>query len=204
MAIISTYTNLQTAVGDYLARSDLTSFLPNFVQNFEERFYRDPQNWASWMEAALSVTITANVAAVPADYLGLKVAYVGSLSGPLERVSLSQLYARFPRGGSSSGTARFIARDGANFRFGPEVVSGTLAGTYYAKPTTLRADGDGVNWLITNAPDLCLYGSLLEAEAFLKNDARLDVWQRFYNEALSAYRSQFKEEDYLAPFVVAV
>lgn len=204
MAVITNYTTLQTAVGDYLARSDLTSYLPNFVQNWEERFYRESQNWASWMESALSVTITSNLAAVPADYLGLKVAYVGSTSGPLERVSLSQLYARFPRGGASGGTARFIARDGANFRFGPEVVSGTLAGTYYAKPATLRVDADGINWLITNAPDLCLYGSLLEAEPFLKNDVRIDVWQRFYNEALMAYRSQFKEEEYLAPFIVAV
>lgn len=202
MAVITNYTTLQTAIGDYLARSDLTSFLPNFVQNWEERFYRDSKNWASWMEAALSVTISTNAAAVPADYLGLKVAYVGT--SPLKRVTLTQLYERYPRGVGSAGTAKLIARDGASFVFGPEGVSGTLSGTYYAKPANLRTDADGVNWLITNAPDLCLYGALLEAEAFLKNDARLDVWQRFYNEALLAYRSQFKEEEYLNPFTVVV
>jgi hypothetical protein len=204
MAVVTNYTTLQTAIGDYLARSDLTTFLPNFVQQWEERFYRESQNWASWMEAALSVTITANVAAVPSDYLGMKVAYIGTTSGPLERVSLSQLYSRYPRGAGTSGTARFYARDGVNFRFGPEGVSGTLAGTYYAKPTVLRTDGDGINWLITNAPDLCLYGSLLEAEPFLKNDSRIGVWQQFYGDALAAYRSQFREEEYNAPFVVSV
>jgi hypothetical protein len=43
MAVVTSYATLQTAVADYLARSDLTSFIPNFVQNFEEDFYREPQ-----------------------------------------------------------------------------------------------------------------------------------------------------------------
>jgi hypothetical protein len=202
MAVISSYATLQTAITDYLARSDLSTFTPNFIQNWEERFYRDAQNWASWMEAALSVSISSNVAAVPADYLGLKVAYIGTVTAPLKRVTLSQLYARYPRGGGSSGTAEFIARDGANFRFGPEGVSGTLAGTYYAKPAVLRTAT--TNWLTTNAPDLLLYGALLEAEPFLKNDVRIGIWQGFYQQALEAYRSRFKEEEYLAPFMVAV
>lgn len=198
MAVITTYATLQTAIADYLARSDLTSggFVPNFTQNWEERFYRDSANWASWMEAALSVTITSGVAAVPTDYLGLKQAYLdGTANIPLKRISLDQLYQRYPRDGQT-GTPRFIARNGANFEFGPIASSGTLAGTYYAKPTVLRTDSDGINWLITNAPDLCLYGSLLEAEPFLKNDKRIGTWKNFYDEALAAYRSQFTEEDY--------
>ncbi len=204
MAVVTNYTTLQSLIERYLARSDLTADVPQFVQMWEERFYRDSANWASWMETALSVSITSNVAALPNDYLGLKVAYISGQSAPLQRVTLAQLYARYPRGGGTSGQAAYIARDGSNFRFGPEAVSGTLEGTYYAKPTTLRADGDGVNWLITNAPDLCLYGALLEAQPFLKDSTWIDTWQRYYNEALMAYRSQFKEEEYLAPFTVAV
>jgi hypothetical protein len=87
-----------TAVADYLARSDLTSFIPNFVQNFEEDFIREPANWGPDIEAALSVTITSNVAAVPSDYLGLKIAYIdGQRSPPLKRISLMQLYERTGR-----------------------------------------------------------------------------------------------------------
>lgn len=156
------------------------------------------------METALSVNIASNVAAVPSDYLGLKIAYIdGQTSAPLKRISLAQLYTRYPRSGST-GTPAYIARNGANFEFGPIAGSGTLKGTYYAKPTVLRSDGDGINWLITNAPDLCLYGSLLEGETFLKNDKRVPLWQGLYAEALAAYRSQFREEDYLAPHTVVV
>ena len=203
MAVITSYTTLQTAVTDYLARSDLTSFVPNFIQNWEERFYREAANWGSWMEAALSVAVSSGVAALPADYLGLKVAYIsGQQNAPLKRISLDQLYQRYSRAGST-GTPRYIARNAANFEFGPIPTNGlSLVGTYYAKPTVLRDDTDGVNWLTTNAPDLCLYGSLLEAEPFIKNDKRIVVWQSFYDSALMAYRSRLKEEDYLAPHTV--
>ena len=52
MAVITSYSTLLTAVTDYLARSDLSTYAPNYVQNFEERFYRESKNWASWMVLA--------------------------------------------------------------------------------------------------------------------------------------------------------
>jgi hypothetical protein len=158
------------------------------------------------METALNVTITNSVAAVPADYLGLKAAYIsGQNSPPLKRISLEQLYARYPRAGST-GTPVHIARNGANFEFGPIPGSGTLVGTYYAKQTVLRTDSDGINFLITDCPDLCLYGSLLEAETFIKNDKRLATWSQLYSVALEAYRNRMRAEDYSgsAPHTVAV
>lgn len=206
MAVISDYTTLQTAVGDFLARSDLSTFIPNFVQNFEEDFYREPKNWASWMETALSVTIGASSAPVPSDYLGLKIAYIsGQVSAPLKRVSLDQLYQRYPRT-NTGGQAAYISRNGANFEFGPNITSGTLVGTYYAKPTLLRSDSDGSNFLTVNAPDLCLYGALLAAQPFIMNDKRIPVWQDMFGRALQSYRNRFSEEDYSGspPHTVAV
>lgn len=200
--VITGYTSLQTALTDYLARSDLASWLPLFTQNWEQRFYRESDNWGAWMESALSVTITNNVAAVPSDYLGLRIAYIsGQVSQPLKRVSLPQLYARYPRANACSGTAAYIARNASNFEFGPiPNGGGSLAGTYYARPTELRNYTTGgadaaAHFLITDASDLPLYGSLLEAAPFLKEDARLQVWGNLYSVALDAYRSRMKWED---------
>src|SRR5690606_22315006 len=127
-------------------------------QLWEERFYRESDNWGSWMEKALSVTITNDVAAVPSDYLALKVAYVGR--NPVKRISLEQLYQRYPREGGVSGAPAYIARNATNFEFGP-IGSGTLSGTYWAKPTAMRSYTTGgadaaAHFLIVNAPDLCL------------------------------------------------
>jgi hypothetical protein len=209
LAVITGYTSLQGAVADYLARADLVTggWIPNFIQNFEERFYRDSENWGSWMESNLSVTVTANVAAVPADHMGLRIAYFAGYP-PLNRLSLEQLYSRYPRGASTSGGPRAIARNRTNFEFGPENTSGTLLGTYYAKPVLLRsfASDAAAHFLIVNAPDLLLYGALLEAEPFIKEDARAQIWMAAKQVALDAYRARFVREDDSgsAPFTVAM
>lgn len=211
MAVIAGYSTLQTAISDYLARSDLSTWLPNFTQNWEERFLREPENWGSWLEKAFSVSITAiDTAAVPTDYLGLKISYIsGQMGPPLKRISLDQLYSRYPRAGGT-GTPAYIARNGANFELGPMASSGTIKGTYYAKPTVMRSYTTGgadaaAHFLIVNAPDLCLYGSLLEAEPFIKNDPRIQTWSGLYSIALDAYRGRMKAEDYSgsAPHTVA-
>jgi hypothetical protein len=207
MAVVTSYTTLLTATSDYLARSDLTGFLPNFVQNFEERFFRDSQNWGSWMESALSVTLANNVAVLPADYLGLRVANFSGMRA-LKRVTLEQLYDRYPRGLSTAGTATHIARNGSNLVFGPEIQSGTLIGVYYAKPTVLRsfASDAAAHYLIVNAPDLLLYGALLEAMPFVKKDERIPTWAAAYDTALMAYRDRLMSENGSgsSPFAVAM
>jgi hypothetical protein len=40
------------------------------------------------------------------------------------------------------------------------------------------------NWMLENAPDVYLYGSLLELEPFIQNDARIQVWGTGYAKAI--------------------
>ena len=40
--------------------------------------------------------------------------------------------------------------------------------------------------MITNAPDVYLYGSLLEAEPFIMNDGRTALWQNQFETAINA------------------
>lgn len=65
-------------------------------------------------------------------------------------------------------------------RFGP-TPDGTYYGKllYYQKFASLSADAD-TNFFLTNSPNLYLYGSLIEAEPFLKNDARVSTWAGLY------------------------
>lgn len=202
MAIVTTYSTLLTAVQDYINNSVLSAFAPNWVQNFEERLLRDPKNFGAWMEVTGTIgTIASSVIAVPATYRGLKYAYInGSPSSRLDRVSLNQLYGTYPRGGDT-GRPRWIARDGTNFVFGPAPDSAyAIKGVYWAKPTVLRSYVTGgadavAHYLIVNAPDLLLYGALLEAEAFIRDDPRIPLWKAAYDLALQAYRSLQRDED---------
>jgi hypothetical protein len=40
------------------------------------------------------------------------------------------------------------------------------------------------NWMLQHAPDVYLYGSLMELEPFIQNDARLGVWSSAYANAI--------------------
>lgn len=53
---------------------------------------------------------------------------------------------------------------------------------YYELPPLLD-DTIQTNWLTEYAPQLLLYGTLLEATPFLKNDERIGTWQSFYDRA---------------------
>lgn len=199
MAIISSYTTLQTAVTDYLARSNLSTFVPNFIQNWEEDFYREPKNFGRWMEVSDDPVIASSVITVPTDYLALKYAYVtGSPSTRLDRVSINQLYGAYPRG-SDTGVPVWIAREGSNFIFGPAPDSTyTIHRVYWGKPTNIRtsATDASAHYMIVNAPDVCLFGSLLQAEAFIKNDGRIGMWKTMHDNALDSYRRLQRDEDY--------
>jgi hypothetical protein len=197
VAVITTYTSLQTAVTDYLKRSNLATFVPNFIQNWESDFLRDPKNFGPWMETSTDATIASSVIATGTGYLGLKAAYVAGDYLPLERVSLHQMFMRYPRGGET-GRPEWIAREGSNFIFGPVPDDDySVHLVKWVRPTLLRnfASDAAAHYLITDAPDLPLFGALLQAEPYIKNDERLPLWQSMYDRALVSYRELNREEE---------
>jgi hypothetical protein len=201
MALITSYSTLLTEIGTVLARSDLSSDTPGFVQRFEERFFRQPKNYGPWMEAAYSTAMSSGVSAVPAGFIGWKVVYISmSPTRRLRFVSLAELYEEYPRSGCRS-VPYVIARNGSNFEYGPFPSSDfTVGGSYYAKPTVLRSYSTGgadaaAHYLIVNAPDLLLYGALLESAPHLRQDDRLVTWQGFYDRALAEYRDLQKQQN---------
>jgi len=60
---------------------------------------------------------------------------------------------------------------------------------YYELPPLLD-DEQQQNWLTNFAPNALLYGTLLEATPFLKNDERIPVWQQFYQMAVQSLNEE--------------
>lgn len=177
---ISTYAELQTAVANWLHRSDLTALIPDFILLGEKRLLRDLR--CKEMETALSVTIASGVAALPSDYIELKNAYVdGSPTQNLERTSVVDIYHNYPTRSSDKKPTR-IAREGSNFIFGPYPDSAyTIKGIYYAYPTTIQTSDNAV---FTAHPDIYLWAALIEAEPYILNDPRLPVWEAKYQNSV--------------------
>jgi len=191
---ITTYSELKTAVGNWLNRSDLTTYIPDLVMLGEKRVYRDLRIRA--METALSSTISSGVIALPSDYIELKSAYVdGSPTQILQRKTSEFIYTNYPAR-SSSGKPKFIGREGSSFIFGPYPDSAyTVKGIYYARLSALSTSNE-TNWFTTNAPDILLFASLIEAEVFIKNDERLPVWQTKYDQIAAQLTAEDQREQY--------
>lgn len=188
---ISTNAQLETAVASWLHRADLTSIVPDLVMLGEKRIFREVR--AREMETALSVTISSGVATVPSDYIDLKFAYVdGAPTSKLTRASPSQIYEQYPLR-SSGGKPVKIAREGANFIFGPYPGQNyTIKGIYYAEPTAVATSA---NALFVANPDLYLFAALAEAAPYLKNDKRIGVWEGKYNQIKNQIDTQEAKEE---------
>jgi hypothetical protein len=199
---LASYANIKTAVADWLADDTLTSYITDFVTLAEARIYRELK--VRQMETALSSAISSGVIAVPSGYLQMKWAYVdGSPAKPLQMVSLEQLYNKFPTR-SADGKPYYIAREGSNFIFGPYPDSAyTIKGTYYKKLDVL-SDSNTSNWLITDAPDLLLFASLVEAKAFIMDDPRIAIWEARYQNAKDRIESQDRDEEFSASAISPV
>lgn len=180
---ISTYTELLTAAANWLARSDLTSRIPEFVTLAQAQINRDIRAAAMETKSA-SFSITGEYVAVPSDFLEARDFYITSTSPryPLEYMSGDMMTGYYP----STGKPRFYLVAGSNFRFGP-APDGTYTATlnYYAKPATLATTTQETNSLFPTNVDLYLYATLLQAEAFVQNDPRIGIWKQAYDEAVA-------------------
>ncbi len=75
----------------------------------------------------------------------------------------------------------------------------TMTMRYRAKVPALSGTNT-TNWVLTTHPEIYLYASLMEAEPFLRNDARVQTWGGLFDRAISAT----KGENFMAPSNLAV
>jgi hypothetical protein len=172
---ITTYAELQTAIGSWLGRSDLTSAIPDFIMLFEACANRRLR--VRQMETSANLTPSSGAVALPADYLAWRrVTWTGSTRVELEYVHPSYLQAAYPT--SPSDVPRIFTIEGSTLKIRP-IDDTALELDYYEKIDALSGT---VNWLFSTHPDVYLFGSLCEAEMFGVNDERAALWARRRDE----------------------
>jgi len=179
--MISDYTSLQTDLLSWMERDDMTAQVSLFIRLGERRIYREIR--IDSMESALSVTLAAGVATIPADYLELKQAYIdGNPVQPLQVKTSEFIFNTYPNRTADSKPS-YIATDAGSFIFGPYPDSDyVLKGTYYKRLTVLSSTNT-TNYFTGDGGDLLFWASLAEAETFLKNDERINLWEARYQMA---------------------
>lgn len=173
-APITDYPSLSTAFENYLARTDLTEFLPYFVRVTEAWLNR--QLRTREMMATAPLVAAAPGYTIPDDYLEWIAAQWTSADA--KRVQMlryvepdsPEFRHRYRPGGDPQYFS--VLGDQVQTR---SLLPGAVSLTYYRQIPPLSADKP-TNWLLTKAPELYLYGVMAEAYRFQKDEARNQKW----------------------------
>jgi hypothetical protein len=169
---ISTFSELQTAMGSWLGHGLFTANLPDFIALFEAVANRRLRT--RYQETTVAVTMSGGSGALPADFLSQRrVTWPGAVKVDLEYVEPSYLQAAFPV--DAAGTPQVYTIEASTILVRP-VDNTSLTLLYWAKIASLSS-GAPTNWLLTSHPDLYLFGSMVEAEMFGVNDERMGLWK---------------------------
>lgn len=191
---LDTYANLQTAIANELARSDLTSFIPDWITLAESRINKVLR--VRQMETTMSTVMASGIVAVPTNYVALKDAYITS-SSPyqnLERKTANWIYDKYPSRVADN-LPKFIAREGASFIFGPYPDANyTIQVVYWNR---LAALSTAVNSVFTAYPGLWFFGALCESAHRLKADSRIPMWEARFKELLVMVQDE-DDDEYLS------
>ena len=201
---LSTYSDLQTSVGNYLGRSDLTSQIPDFITFAELRLSRDIRTRKMLKTATATMTVGDATVGLPSDFLAIRDIYIqGSPRTVVTYLSPSNFSANSRA--DESGLPVFYTLRGAEFEFAPKPDSAyVLQILYYYKPTDL-SNTNTSNEFLANYPDALLYASLLEAEPYLMNDARTQTWSSLYNQSIARINTSDEESEFAGvPLVMTV
>ena len=91
---------------------------------------------------------------------------------------------------SAAGTATSFTIIGEQIQLKPIQSGSQVLEIAYFKRLSALSDTNTTNWTMTNAPDLLLYGSLIEADAYLVNDPRIQIWRGAFDEAMEEWNKQ--------------
>jgi len=180
---LDTYSELKTTIADYLNRDDLTSIIPSFITLAEAKFNRKLR--VRQMVKRATATLDTQYFAFPADFLQAKEFQLNT-----NPITILQFVTQ--NQGDYGSASQYIATGKPQFYtiIGTQIeviptpdTSYTGELTYYGKIPVL-SDSNTSNWLLAYAPDLYLYGALLEATPYLKDDERLAVWSSLYADSI--------------------
>jgi len=186
---ISNYTELKTAVANWLDRDDLTDRIPEFIALAEARFNRVLRLRSMETKETASTVAGQRNLALPTSYIQMRNFQVNT--SPLTTLSYvtPEIYDRV-WGGSTTGTPKFYTILANEVSFGPIPASVQEVEMLFYKKFDNLSVTTTTNWLITNAPDIYLYGTMLEAEPFIMNDERVPLWAQALQQGISDLQEQ--------------
>tara|TARA_R110000851_G_scaffold82383_2_gene180551 strand:+ start:1718 stop:2347 length:630 start_codon:yes stop_codon:yes gene_type:complete len=187
---ISNYSELQTAVANWLDRDDLAARIPEFIALCEARFNRSLRIRAmETLDISVDTVSGTSTVALPTGYVQMRD--ISLITSPITQLQyLTPEIMNRLNAGSFTGKPETYTIIANNILFGPTPDAVYDISMLYYKTFDALTDAAPTNWVITNAPDVYLYGALLEAEPFLMNDQRVQLWATALTQSITTLQEQ--------------
>jgi len=172
---LNTYADLKTSILDWSNKTNLTAMAPDFVRLAESKIRKKLRTRDQL--TALPITLTDDLGSLPTDMLEVRSVVVdGNVLSYVPEEVYDQLaeFATDPINYTFSGSQIKVAGGGDS----------TARLDYYHAYTALSAASD-TNWVLTNAPEVYLYGSLVEAFDYLRDGVERDRYMQKFEQTVA-------------------
>lgn len=202
MPAAMTYTSLLNDLRAYLERgatlaTDPTVYeqLPNLVNLAERRLQRDIKVVGTISVVSSTMIDGTAVYAKPDRWRETVSMFAGVGAGFNTRKELFTRSYEYCRNYWPNQTSKDEPRFYADYDYQHWLIVPTPDDDYpyeilYNEQPVYLDDNTQTNWFTEYAPDALLYGSLLEAQPFLKNEEMISVWDQFYQRAIGAINGE--------------
>jgi hypothetical protein len=195
-AAVMTYDSLTTDITQYLERNDaaVVNQIPSFIMLAEFEIAEQIKTLGQQQVVESTMTIGEPVIPKPARWRKT-VSMNVTVSGQIQPILLRKY--EYLRQYAPSSTTTSTPLYYSDYNYDNWLVAPTpdqaysFEVLYYERLAPLSSTNQ-TNWITQNAPNAMLYGTLLQAMPFLKNDQR-QIFQQKYTEAMQV----LKQEDQL-------
>lgn len=194
---LGTLAGLSSALLDWMDRDDLSPRVPDFIKLLEADVSRrlKSKNVARTSKTAVSGTETIDVADLAVlEFKSISLNLTSTARQPVQVVTPDRFDTR-RMAYSTTGASKYAMLVNDVLYLAPVPDAAYVIDMTYYMGVPALTDGAPTNWLLTQYPDVYLYGALVHAAPFLKNDERLVTWKTLFNEALEGANLAAQRKD---------
>lgn len=182
---LTNYSELKASIAEFLNRDDLTSIIPTFISLAEAQINRSVRHWR--MENRAVATADEQYLSRPGDWVETVRMTVSADTvrtvDLVSRVALSDMRAQQL---GATGVPRYYTNSENAFELYPTPDGDYEIETLYLQKIPALSDSNTTNWLLTDHPDVYLYGALVHSAPYLQDDQRAATWAQMYGAAVQA------------------
>jgi len=182
---LTNYTGLKASIADFLNRDDLTAVIPDFIALAESQINRDVRHWKMEARSSGQQTALDEYMQIPADWVEtIRMHLTGSGTSTVNLISRDAMADKRQANNDETGIPTHYTHANGQFQLYPTPSNDTdFELLYYQKIPSLITNTN--NWLLLEAPDVYLYGTLLHSAPYLADDQRVAIWAQMYSAAVA-------------------